>query len=528
MSGFFHPLWLIALAVIPLIRWLHRWHAPLSSWPVSAVFLWGYTTSNESAGHRKDEPEPAWRRRALAAALLITALAGPYLSTETRTLSVWIDDSLSAFAIENGNSRIAMMFESLTEELDSNDVPWDQITLRSLTKPGKARPYGGADSFHPVDWRDAMETNLDENAMPILTTDSNHWLLTDGASAETQTWAARVYLGRIIQAGTATENAAITRLAARRSVEDAKTFDVLISVANTGVATDERRVTLYSGEEQLQTTRLSLAPGQTTHWQVRAAATNGSLTASLSSTDPLVDDDDLSISLARFEPLATRIEATCGPALWRALSAHPSLAIVDATRTAALAVSCSQDGFAEAGSSEARIRTLLGSARPVSSPPAWFASSGSGNNLGLAVDWISATQWPPRQPGDRHDVLLATTDQPLVVVHAGESGSSTIIDTVIDLNHPRFIQQAEYAAFIAALVDIATGRTLLDEAVTVSREARHSVIAPTLLDTRVRPSKPVHQVTYKPLSTLFLAVAFLLLLFDAVVLLRARMGASHA
>lgn len=528
MPGFFHPLWLIALGIIPLIRWLHRWHAPLSSWPVSAIFLWEQAAADEAAGNRKDEPESAWRRRALAAALLIIALSGPYLSTETRVLSVWIDDSPSAFTIENGNSRLATMFEILSEELDRQEPKWSEIRLRSLTNPGQLRLYAHSDSLNPEDWQGGAETNLDDFSMPVLAADSDHWLLSDGASREIQTWAERVSLNNIIQSGVVTENSAVSRLAARRSIENAKAFDVLISVSNAGDETDVRQVALRSGNDVLQTTRLSLAPGQTTHWQVSIATTEESLTASLSSGDALFGDDQLTISLTQFDPLPTRIDPDCGPALRRALSTHPSLAVVDATTEAALVVSCSRGNFSAGGGSAGQIRSLLNAAKPVSSSPVWLNHAGTRSDLNFAIDWISATQWPEQKSADNRQVVLTTTEQALVMVHSPASDSSAIVDTVIDLSHPRFIRQAEYAAFVATLADLATGRTLLDEAVLISRDARHSVVRPAPVKTHVRPSRPVDQATIKPLSTLFLAAALLLLLWDAALLLRRRMGAARA
>lgn len=528
MPGFFHPLWLIALGIIPLIRWLHRWHAPLSSWPVSAIFLWEQAASNEIAGSRRAEPEPAWRRRALAAALLIIALSGPYLSTETRVLSVWIDDSPSVFTIENGNSRLATMFGILSEELERKESLWSEIRLRSLTNPGQMRLYADSDSLNSEDWQGGAKTYLDDFSMPVLTTDSDHWLLTDGASQEIQTWAARVSLDNIIQFGVGTENSAVTRLAARRSIKNAKAFDVLISISNAGDETDLRQVTLRSGNDVLQTTRLSLVPGQTIQWQAHIAAAEESLTASFSSGDALIGDDQLTISLDQFDPLTTRVDPDCGPALWHALSTHPSLAVVDATTDAALLVSCSRGNFSEDGTSAGQIRSLLNAAKPVSSSPVWLSQAGTRGDLSFTVDWISATQWPEQESADGRQVVLSTTEQPLVVVHSPASGSSAIVDTVIDLNHPRFIQQAEYATFVATLADLATGRTLLDEAVTISRDARHSVVRPASIETQIGRSRPSGQATIKPLSALFLAAALLLLFLDTALLLRARTGAARA
>lgn len=527
MPGFFHPLWLIALGIIPLIRWLHRWHAPLSSWSVSAIFLWEQTAADEQAGNRKDEPEPAWRRRAIAAALLVIALAGPYLPTTTRVLTVWIDDSPSAFTIENGNSRLATMLASLPAELRRSESPWTEIMLRSLTNPGRVKRYTDSGSIDVQDWQAGAKKTLDDLSMPVLTADSDHWLLTDGASLEVRTWAARASLSNIIQSGTITENSALTRLAVRRSTENAKTIDVLISVSNAGTETDVRQVSLYGGNDLLQTTRLSLPPGRTTHWQIDIAATDESLSASLSSSDSLVGDDELILLLTRFELLTTQIDPDCGPALRRALATHPSLAVGAATNEAALSVSCSRGNFSRVGRSAAHIRSLLDAAEAVSSPPVWLSHAGARDDLSLSADWISAAQWPQQESTDSRRVVLTTTAQALVVVHAAESGSSAIVDTVVDLGHPRFIEQAEYAAFIATLADLATGRTLLDEAIVVSRDARHSIVIPTSIDSSVGPSGAANQATTKPLSTLFLIAALFVLLLDAALLLRARQGAKR-
>jgi hypothetical protein len=95
MIGVLHPFWFVALAVIPLIRWLHRWQAPMATWTVSAIFLWEDAIQDDAPGPAKRKPDPAWRRRATVAALLITALANPFWRQDVESLTVWIDDSLS-------------------------------------------------------------------------------------------------------------------------------------------------------------------------------------------------------------------------------------------------------------------------------------------------------------------------------------------------------------------------------------------------------------------------------------------------
>jgi len=169
MPGFINPLWLIALGLIPLIRWLHRWQSPLSSWPVSALFLWRNSTADQQAGKEKRPPEPAWRRRALAAAFMITALSGPYLQSESRSLTVWIDDSLSLGTVENGSTRLETLFARLASALEDHDPAWEEVTLRSLTNPGRAQHYSAGDfgAIDPDALFDPFEMWRSEEAGPV-------------------------------------------------------------------------------------------------------------------------------------------------------------------------------------------------------------------------------------------------------------------------------------------------------------------------------------------------------------------------
>ena len=527
MPGLFNPLWLFALIIIPLIRWLHRWRTPLSSWPVSAVFLWEHATPDQQPGPTKSQPDPAWRRRALATALLVIALAGPYWSTQQRVLSVWIDDSLSAFTMENGETRLATMLSALSEELSNSDSAWAEITLRSLSIPGHVRRYAESVTLNQDDWTTGHEVNGHDTLLPVLANESDHWLLTDGASPDVRSWAARVSLDRVIQSGVATENAAVTRIAARRSIDNTHELDVLVSVTNTRIETDTRQLALYGGENLLQTTILSLLPGQTFQWQTQVAIANEAISASLTPGDSLPTDDLLRLSLGRFDPLPTRIGTHCGPSLRHALSTHPSLDTVDNIIEAALVVDCSRDEFGNDSNSGARIRVFLGRAESLTSTPTWFFSSAAPPGLSLSTDWIFAAQWPEPLPASGHRVLLSAAEQPLVVVHASNTNATATVDTVVNLAHPRFTAQAEYAAFVAMLVDLATGRKLLDETVTAARAPGQSVVIPVSIDVEQSLAKPANQAAIKPLSTIFLVGALLLLLLDAALLIRARRGANR-
>ena len=534
MPGFLDPLWFIALAAIPFIRWLHRWQVAASHWPVSALFLWNQADQVDAPGRTKKPPDPAWRRRALAIALLITALANPYWQNEVRSLTVWVDDSLSMFALENDKTRLAMVMESLSHELDRSESRWAEIQLRSLTNPGQVQVYSSAFTPDSDVWQSGQPAEPNGPPASIMSDESSHWLLTDGASESVRMWAQRVNIDRLIQSGVTTENSAVTRLAARRSLELVGGLDILVSISNTGVDADVRRLEiyneLYNGRQLLQTTDLTLSPGQTIHWQTRVSATGQSLTASLAPGDFLSRDDSLTINRDNFQPLATLVDNDCPTALRRALAAHPALQLADESSDPALHVSCPRDRFPGLSNSArttagAQIRALVTATQPVSATPTWLPYAGFRQEFILSAEWVSAAQWPGGVSDSRPGIVLSAGEMPLVVVH---EQAATIVDTVVDMDQSQFIRQPEFAAFVATLTDIATQRHLLDETISVSRALQASIVTPVRIDTNTSRSASGQHVIATPLSTLFALAALLIIALDTALFLRASRGARHA
>ena len=153
MLGLTAPFWLAALAAIPLVRWLHRWRAPLRNAPVSAAFLWESAEDVSAGGQRRARPDPAWRRRALIVALLAISMAGPWWQQDVTRITVWVDDSLSMSTIEAGQSRLQTGLAEVAAALD--EMPSVEANLRSLSGPAEARisgpvtPLPAARRFHP-------------------------------------------------------------------------------------------------------------------------------------------------------------------------------------------------------------------------------------------------------------------------------------------------------------------------------------------------------------------------------------------
>jgi len=541
MFGLLQPWWLIALGVIPLIRWLHRRQAPLSTHTVSAIFLWQVETTEDAPGRVQRPPDPAWRRRALIAALIIAALTAPTVEREHTTLTVWLDDSLSMLTVEDGETRIVAGRRQLDEELQSNN--YDEIIRYSLSE--------------------AFPRKLDEN--------STHWLVTDGASERVWELADKVHIDRVIQMGVLTENVAISRLAARRNPDDDGVVDILVTVSNTGNENATRRLKLLRGEQELQTTIVSIQPRQTIYWQTQIPAHADAITASLDRGDALVDDDQLTIPADAQKRLETTVDGQCGQALRSAIATHPALIIVDDDSATDLEVTCPRETFPDIDASKrsvGRIRVLAGAAsvgaasvgaasvgaasrrdnrgqRPLpqsrrDSTPVWLPHELSTGRLHLPPEFIASAAWPGRIDTTRQCVLLQSGDLPLIAVTQNADATTVTVDTVINMRHAEFVRQPEYAALMAILVDVAAGRQLLDATMSESRAVAESVIRPGTISGRDAPptadAPPTERSLWErrpaakqvPLSWLFILIAMLVLALDIALLISARKRAAHA
>ncbi len=313
MNGFVNPWWLLALAIVPWIRWWHRRQAPLSARVVPAIFLWQDSPPGAEPGAEKRPPDPAWRRRALIAALLATALATPFANQPLTTVTVWLDDSLSMRAIENGESRLAIGERLLERELEEPDFGMVERRLLSSELPER----------------------LDDT--------SSHWLVTDGASERTRGWARDMAIDHVIQVGSATENLAVTRIAARRNLDDHASFDLLVAIANTGNQAAGIDLELLHGDRISDRTTIAVAPGAIAYWQTTAKNVRADLTARLESDDVLQDDDSLTLPFDALRQQETYVDRECGPAIRRAIATHPALSLSNEPVQAGLHVQCAAE-----------------------------------------------------------------------------------------------------------------------------------------------------------------------------------------
>src|SRR5678809_663308 len=117
---FEHPWWLAALALLPVVHWLHRYRAASAAARVAAVFLWRADAAIGARDTRRQPPDPAWRRRAAIVALLVLALAGPRWRAERGApVVVWLDDSQSLYARDGEGTRMARALHDLNAAFDA-------------------------------------------------------------------------------------------------------------------------------------------------------------------------------------------------------------------------------------------------------------------------------------------------------------------------------------------------------------------------------------------------------------------------
>ena len=334
-------------ALVPLIWWLHR--ARSRGEPLEVSSLWLFR-KKEAASPALIEPrrdkraDPAWIRRALLVLALAGALAGLGRLTRTPTVTVWIDGSVSLKTREQGETRLQAALAQLNRRLAARRI--GKVTLRSLARPdftlrlrvpfdarrvAKEIPIGapGSTSASPL-WPEP--STLDPAA--------EQWLVTDGADPALLRWLSAAPIAHLVQAGTLTENTALTLIAYRPTLAGNGCGDLIVTVYNAGLATSHRRLDVTAppcpaspAAARPSATELTLPAGATRTLHFTVGSPPFRIEARLAPADALPDDDALALDLAR--PLAARVafDPACRRALAAAEAAHP--AVVSAPPTTA-------------------------------------------------------------------------------------------------------------------------------------------------------------------------------------------------
>jgi hypothetical protein len=462
------PLWLLGLALLPVVRWLHRAGRHRRVVAVPHLALWRDAAVSLAAASRRQPPDPAWRRRALLAALLLLALAGPRLEQPTQRITLWIDDSPSMFTREAEGTRIAIGLARARSLLASQARA--EVEVRTL-----------ADPWHPLGpLADDTASTLaarrlrDPPAPPppaLLAGQRQHWLVTDAAHPELIAWPGSRRPDRVIRVGAVTRNVGIERLAARRAPGERGRIELLAKVANGGSAVENRTLVLIAGDSEVSRTAVRLDPEASTFVSAVIPDSNA-VEARLLPGDALAQDDEIALDLAPLRRHRIAIDPACPRTLVLAIATHPALSALPAgTAGADAALDCASVRTATP-IPRIQVRTDRLS-QPAAEPLRWSSTVPASQRIRLDVDRLRYSAPLSPRPGD--DVLLAAGDQPLVVRRVGEPA---VIETTLDFGAAEMASDAQVPLLVNWLAECLFDAPLLDAIALVDRGARSSAVVP--------------------------------------------------
>jgi hypothetical protein len=508
--GFAHPAWLLGLLLAPVIWYLHRSGPLLQRVPVASVELWRDATATASRSGRRPRPDPAWRRRAAIAVLLSLALASPDWRGAAPRVTVWIDDSLSMRSADASGSRLQQAVSLTQRALEAAGA--EDVIARRLSEP--TRQYDGlGDNALSARHADAQRSEPRLPPPESLDRSRTHWLVTDGADAAVNAWAATAPIARVLQTSGATRNVGVTRMSARLQPGDASTLAVQVRVLNGGSERESRTLELVAGTSRIEARKVELDAGRAATLEfVLATAPATPLGVRLLPGDALADDDALQIDLAPLAPLPVTVDAGCPAPVTRAVRAHPALrsSHVEAAR---LVIYCG--GLPDARGA-ARIVLHQGAPTVLDASRLFWSPTAADLQRQLADHLPAAARGrlePPR-PGDI--VLLGSGTSPLIVSRAG---SPRRVESVLDIEAPGFATGPGLPLLVAALADVALGEPLLGRTASADRGDDSSRVVPLAVTAplaQIAPAPVVAPLTILPLLLLALA----LLAWDTAALAR--------
>jgi hypothetical protein len=512
--SFATPAWLFGLLLVPVIWYLHRTGPILRRHPVASLDPWRDTHLDALQAGKRRRADPAWIRRAVIAALLSLALAGPTLLRGTERVTLWVDDSLSMQTVQSGRTRLERGLDLAATALRVSGV--GDVEMRFLSSPWRARAGRG------VPARAAMTSQADRREPQLpdpaqLDRSRSHWLLTDGADADVNAWLAAGPITRVLQVADDSRNVGITRLSARPQPADAMALAIQLQLFNAGDRTESRRVVVSTDAGVIGEREVAIEPGSTATIPFDARVPVRSVEARLSPTDALTEDDTIAVDTSSLAPVAAFVDVACPAAVLRAIRAHPALRAATESE-ARLIVDCG--GTTSANPALPRLRIASGAAEAISGSTLRWAPGVADRLSHVPLELPLQSRGRIDGAGPADSALLEAGTTPLAVLR---HGPPRVVETALDFSAPEIANEDALPLLVGLLVDVAMDEELLARFVAGGHGVLASKIGPLeTLQARAGIAPPVDTRDSTVLLPLLL-LAIALLMWDAGVLGRRLM-----
>jgi hypothetical protein len=432
---------------------------------------------------------------------------------------VWVDDSLSMFTREQGQTRIQAALQDLLSYLD--EQRFSRIRLHSLGDPAASLALEGEDrsawAARMSGWADRPRAEPSPPSAITLSQQRRHILLTDGADEALNRWVQSAPLTYVIRTGTLGDNLVLSRLALRAPLNDSGIVEGTVRVENLGDTAKRLRLVIERQATMVRAVDVELAPhgNHVAAFSLAAGETEGLLEARLQADgDPLPLDDSLQIDIAQLHPaIAYRLTGNCEPGFLAVLESHPALARTGGS--AGLSIYC------EGGPTDPAPPALV--LHPATTPLRSTQRAHWHRELAMGYLPVGAgAAYNERAP------LLASPGTPILsadehMLIAGDSATAEVVHVYLDFGDAAFAHEAQYPLLILGLLSEITGYELDTAPATSSRDPSASRIRPLPLPVgdATPPPPDANAISFrKPIIALLL----LLLLADAVPAFRSAAG----
>jgi Aerotolerance regulator N-terminal len=502
---FLSPVWLLGLLLVPVIWYVHRTGPILRRHPVASLEPWRDARLEAMQAGQRRRADPAWIRRAIVAALLSLALAGPTLPRGGERVTVWVDDSLSMLAEQSGRTRLEHGLDLVAAALGTAGVR--DVETRVLGSPLRVGAgFGPSDRGSITSQAGRSEPQLGDPAQ--LDRSRSHWLLTDGADANVNAWLAAAPVARVFQVAETSRNVGIARLSARPQPSDAMALAIQVQLTNAGDRAESRRVVVTTDARVIGARDVSIESRSTVTIPFETRAPVRSVGARLSATDALPEDDTATVDTSALAPVTTVVDTACPAAVLRAIRAHPTLRAASGS-DARLVVDCG--GATTANPALPRIRVASGAPDAIDGSTLRSAPGFADRLPRVSIAPSLRSRGRIDAPGRADSVLLETGTVPLIVLR---HGPPRVVETSLDFSAPEMASDDSLPLLVGLLVDVAMDDDLLSRSAAGGRGSLASQVVP-LESLQARPgTAPSVQSRDSTLLLPLLLLAMALLMWD--------------